>query len=214
MKYSHVIFDLDGTLVDSASEIHEAAAEVCREHELIIPSLDYIRSMSGSPPSLFFLDHGCVDSDVQELVVQFRSYLATHAGDPSCVFDSVVPLLSWLKQRSIRISLATTKPTSLAAVLLNRYGLARFFCHIQGTDASMKPKPHPDILNACLEGGRCGSAVMIGDTIFDVEAARNAAIDSIAVCTGAHDKDQLANSNPTFLLRSLDGIYSVFDNLL
>ena len=55
MKYSHVIFDLDGTLVDSASEIHEAAAEVCREHELLIPSLDYIRSMSGSPPSLFFL---------------------------------------------------------------------------------------------------------------------------------------------------------------
>ena len=214
MKYSHVIFDLDGTLVDSASEIHEAAAEVCREHELIIPSLDYIRSMSGSPPSLFFLDHGCIDGDVQELVNQFRSYLAAHAGDPGCVFDPVVPLLSRLKQHSIRISLATTKPTSLASTLLVRYGLESFFSHIQGTDPPMRHKPHPDILNACLEEARCGSAVMVGDTIFDVEAARNAAIDSIAVCTGAHDKDQLAKSNPTFLLRSLDEIYSIFDNLL
>lgn len=214
MKYSHVIFDLDGTLVDSASEIHEAAAEVCREHELKIPSLDYIRSMSGSPPSLFFLDHGGIDSNVQELVIQFRSYLAAHAGDPGCVFDPVVPLLSKLKQHSIRISLATTKPTSLAATLLVRYGLEPFFSHIQGTDPPMRHKPHPDILNACLEAARCGSAVMVGDTVFDVEAARNAAIDSIAVCTGAHDKDQLSSSGPTYLLRSLDEFYSIFDNLL
>ena len=55
---------------------------------------------------------------------------------------------------------------------------------------------------------------MVGDTIFDVEAARNAAIDSIAVCTGAHNKGQLADSNPTFLLDTLDEIYSIFDGLL
>ena len=86
MKYSHVIFDLDGTLVDSASEIHEAAAEVCREHELIIPSLDYIRSMSGSPPSLFFLTMVVWIVMCKSSLIQFRSYLAAHAGDPRLRF--------------------------------------------------------------------------------------------------------------------------------
>lgn len=50
MKYAHFIFDLDGTLVDSASEIHQAAAAVCSAYSLAIPSLAYIREMTGSPP--------------------------------------------------------------------------------------------------------------------------------------------------------------------
>jgi len=211
MMYSHLIFDLDGTLVDSASEIHEAAVLVCRAHNLSIPSLEYIRTMTGSPPRLFFLDHGCGEADLDERVIEFRSYLAANAGDPACVFPAVVPVLSQLQQQAIRISLATTKPTALATSLLERYGLAHYFAHIQGTDPPLQHKPNPDILHACMEKASPGAVAMVGDTIFDVEAAHNAAIDSIAVSTGAHSEERLAGAQPTFLFRSLDEILGILE---
>ena len=56
MSYHHFIFDLDGTLVDSATEIHLAVTAVCQKHDLPIPTEAYIRRMTGSPPRIFFLD--------------------------------------------------------------------------------------------------------------------------------------------------------------
>jgi phosphoglycolate phosphatase len=203
MKYKHIIFDLDGTLVDSASEIHEAAASVCGAYGFSIPSLDYIRAMTGSPPHLFFLDHGCSEADVDVRVAEFRAHLAVHAGDPGCVFPDVKKVLEYLHQNEIRISLATTKPSQLATSLLERYGLAPFFAHVQGTDPPLQHKPHPDILHVCMKKATPGPVVMVGDTIFDVEAAHNAGIDSIAVSTGAHSPERLTGARPTFLCTSL-----------
>jgi phosphoglycolate phosphatase len=211
MKYSHIIFDLDGTLVDSASEIHEAAVAVCREHALSIPSLEYIRTMTGAPPRLFFLDHGCREANVEARVAEFRAHLAAYAGDPGCVFPSVLPVLEHLHQHSIRISLATTKPSALAANLLERYGLAPYFSHVQGTDPPLQHKPNPDILVACMQRADCDAVVMVGDTIFDVEAAHNACIDSIAVCSGAHSPERLAEAKPTFLFTSLQEIPAILE---
>jgi phosphoglycolate phosphatase len=211
MKYSHIIFDLDGTLVDSVSEIYQAAVAVCSAYDLTIPSLDYIRCMTGAPPRLFFLDHGCGEEDVEVRVAEFRAHLAAHAGNPACVFPDVLPLLKELKQNSALVSLATTKPTKLASTLLERYGLAPFFFHIQGTDPPLQHKPHPDILHACI--GKSGSitAVMVGDTVFDVEAAHNAGIDSVAVCSGAHSPDQLAAAKPTYLIESIQQLKSILE---
>lgn len=211
MKYSHIIFDLDGTLVDSASEIHEAAVAVCREHGLTIPSLDYIRMMTGSPPRLFFLDHGCSEVDAGARVAEFRAHLADHAGDPACVFPAAIPVLKQLHLHSIRISLATTKPSALAASLLGRYGLAPYFSHVQGTDPPLQHKPNPDILQACMQQADVSAVAMVGDTIFDVEAAHNAGIDSIAVCSGAHSSERLAEAKPTFLFASLQEILGILE---
>jgi len=211
MKYAHVIFDLDGTLVDSAAEIHEAAVAVCSAYGLTIPSLAYIRKMTGSPPRLFFQDHGCDEADVEARVAEFRAHLAANAGDPGCVFPAVLPVLQHLQQHSIRISLATTKPSELAATLLARYKLSSYFSHVQGTDPPLEHKPHPDILHACMQNTTDSPVVMVGDTIFDVEAAHNAGIDSIAVSTGAHSPDRLAGAHPTFLCTSLAEIPGILE---
>jgi phosphoglycolate phosphatase len=211
MKYSHIIFDLDGTLVDSSAEIHEAATAVCEANGLSIPSLDYIRTMTGSPPRLFFLDHGCGETEVEDRVAEFRAYLAAHAGDPACVFPDVIPVLAQLQQHDIRVSLATTKPSGLATSLLDRYGLAQFFSHVQGTDPPLQHKPSPDILHACMQLADASAVAMVGDTIFDVEAAHNAGIDSIAVCSGAHSPQRLGKARPTFLFAKLEEITEILE---
>jgi phosphoglycolate phosphatase-like HAD superfamily hydrolase len=200
MKYQHIIFDLDGTLVDSASEIHEAAAHVCREQGLEQPSLRYIREKTGSPPVQFFLDHGCNPADAEQLVASFRQRLADHAGDPECVYPGVLIVLNRINQLGARVSLATTKPTALAALLLERYGLLPYFSHVQGTDPPLKHKPHPDILLACLSHDPALAAVMVGDTVFDMEAASRAGIDAIGISIGAHGRDRLSEAKPAFII--------------
>lgn len=202
MIYSHFIFDLDGTLVDSAAEIHDASCAICSMHRLSMPSIEYIRSMTGAPPGIFFRDHGCKDEDVDRLVFEFREYLAVNAGDPKCVIDGVNQLLDTLKTKDIRISLATTKPSSLASILLDRYQLSGYFSHIQGTEHPLRHKPEPDIINKCLDKAPSLSSVMVGDTTFDIQAAQNASIDSIAVCSGSHAKSILQDASPTLLVDS------------
>ncbi len=211
LKYSHLIFDLDGTLVDSASEIHSAAVHVADLHGIRVPTLDYIRSMTGSPPRIFFIEHGCDESTADQLVSEFRAHLADYAGNPACVFPDVLPLLQWLTDMSVSISLATTKPTELASCLLERYGLARYISHVQGTDPPHQHKPHPDILYACMQRSNASTTAMVGDTIFDVHAAHNAGIDSIAVCTGAHGPEQLADAMPSYLIQQLSQVKPIME---
>jgi phosphoglycolate phosphatase len=209
MLYQHVIFDLDGTLVDSASEIHEAAAFVCNQHGLALPSQDYIRQKTGSPPSEFFLDHGCDPAAADSLVATFRQRLADYAGNPDCVFPEVEKVLAFLHQQGIRISLATTKPSKLAIILLERYGLLTYFSHVQGTDQPLRHKPHPDILNVCLSHAPQLTALMVGDTTFDIEAASHAGIDSVGVTLGAHGASRLSDAQPTHMITGMQELIPI-----
>ena len=200
MGYQHIIFDLDGTLVDSASEIHEAAAHVCKENSLEIPSQEYIRQKTGSPPVQFFVEHGCEHNKAQELVLIFRQRLAERGGNPDCVYADVLQVLGSLHAMGIRISLATTKPSQLASLLLTRYGLSQFFAHVQGTDPPLRHKPHPDIIEACIAHAPDLKAIMVGDTSFDIEAATHAGIASVGVTLGAHGEERLSLSKPTYMI--------------
>lgn len=211
MSYSHIIFDLDGTLVDSVVEIHASAAATCERHGLQQPELAYIQRMTGSPPRLFFIDHGCQDDQVDLLVEEFRQHLGEHAGHPDRVFPGSLPLLMALKDRGIRTSIATTKPTQLAASLLERYGLSPWLDHIQGTDPPLRHKPHPDIILACMNQAPDHQVLMVGDTIFDVQAAQNAEISAAAVCSGAHTREQLQQAAPNHLVDSLTDLFAILE---
>lgn len=209
MVYQHIIFDLDGTLVDSASEIHESVAFVCEQQGLPIPSQEYIRQATGSPPVQFFLDHGCERAHAESLVPIFRQRLADRAGSPDCVYGDVAQVLANLHHRGFRLSLATTKPSQLASLLLARYGLSPFFAHIQGTDPPLRHKPSPDIVKACISYAPDLKAVMVGDTCFDIEAATRAGIDSVGVTAGAHGKEKLSQSGPTFIINRMNELMPV-----
>jgi len=209
MVYQHIIFDLDGTLVDSASEIHESAAYVCAEHGLQVPSQEYIRRATGSPPVQFFLDHGCEPVQAEALVTIFRQRLAERAGSPDCVYGDVPNVLALACQHGMRVSLATTKPSKLASLLLTRYGLSPFFAHVQGTDPPLRHKPHPDIIQACMSHAPDLKAVMVGDTSFDIEAATLAGIDSVGITVGAHGMEKLVQSEPSFIINRMNELLPV-----
>ena len=130
IKYDHILFVLDGTLVDSTYEIFKAVKSTCKKNDLKIPNLDYFKSRVGMHPDIFFRDHGANDN-IDFLVQEFREILFHEAGDKSLVFEGVFDLLQIIKNNKSRISLATTKPTFLAKKLIPKYGLKEFFSYIQ-----------------------------------------------------------------------------------
>lgn len=211
MAYRHAIFDLDGTLVDSAKEIHDAACYVCEEFRLVSPSFEYIKSTTGQHPSKFFSDHGAKGENLlQDCVQRFRAHLLSNAGDPSLVLPGVVSLLEELARQNVFVSCATTKPTALAETLIGRYCLRQYFAHVQGTDVPMRSKPAPDVVLACLEKGHGLSALMVGDTVLDIQAARAAEIDSAAVATGADTLETLSEAGPTYLFPCISHVAKLF----
>ena len=208
INYNHYLFDLDGTLVDSIHEIFNAAKTICQKNNLIIPTFEYFKTRVGIHPDIFFKDHGAM-GNIDTVVSQFREILFNEAGDNSLVFEGVHEFLQLIKNNNKRISLATTKPTFLAKKLIPRYGLGNYFDHIQGTEKNIRPKPYPDMINKCLSFSECHRAVMIGDTASDMLAAQAAGIDSIGVCTGAHNRNKLENSPAKIVVNDLIELMSL-----
>lgn len=209
--YKHAIFDLDGTLVDSSTEIYAAVKVACSEHGLQLPCLDYIRASIGLHPSKFFADHGASDQEtITNCVSFFRRQLFQNAGDPCLVMPGVSSLLESLAHEGVVMSCATTKPTVLALELMGRYGLKEYFQHIQGTDPPMCCKPAPHVVEACLHRAGGLPAVMIGDTVLDIQAARSAGVDSAAVAAGADTVEKLKQEKPTYLFSTISHVRRLF----
>lgn len=202
LDFDHFIFDLDGTIVNSINEIYSAAIKTCKNNNLSIPTLEYLKKKIGIHPNIFFADHGAT-SNLEILVKEFREILYKEAGDPTLVFDGAKILLDLLYKKNKQISLATTKPTILAKTLIERYGVSKYFSFIQGTEEGINPKPAPDMIFKCLSNNNKYSAVMIGDTVSDIKAAQAAGIEAIGVTTGACNKDDLSKSDAIMVVDNL-----------
>ena len=209
LNYDHYLFDLDGTLVNSTCEIFSAAKKTCQNNNLNVPSFEYFKKKVGVHPDIFFLDHGATNN-IDGLVDEFRNILFKEAGDPKLVFKGAAELLQLLYKKNKRISLATTKPTFLARTLIKRYGIDHYFSFVQGTEKNIRPKPKPDMIFKCLSKNSELSSVMIGDTISDILAAKNADIDSIGVTTGACNKKELSNTCAIMVVDDLSSLIKFF----
>ena len=198
-----IIFDLDGTLVDSTEDIVRAFAHSLAQFDIDHVETDAIRQLIGKPLNQAF--HSLLPeryhSLVPRCVEQFRAYYFEHCLDHSRPFPGVPELLNDLKTRGFTLAVATTKRGFMAKKVVEGLGLTDFFELVQGTD-ELPAKPDPAILfHVCQQLNRpTQEAMMVGDTDNDVLAAKRAGMASCAVCWGAWSKDRLHELQPDWLL--------------
>ena len=194
-----VVFDLDGTLVDSAGDIEFAANHVRRLRGLSEFRREEILPLIGRPAGDLFLD---AREDGPSMVADFREVLAEVTGTYSWVYPCVLELLTQLRDQGWELAVASNKPSYLAQIVLDRMDLGGFFTNVQGSENS-PPKPDPAIVRAALGLQPWRVAHLVGDTPQDIIAGRSAGIGTIAVSTGGHSRAALKEHHPDLIVDSL-----------
>jgi phosphoglycolate phosphatase len=197
MKYSLIVFDWDGTLIDSAGTIVHCIQEAARELGLEVPDRERASHVIGLGlhDSLRFAVPGLPAERYQEFALCYRKHFGARR-DSMMLFPGIVELLAQLsKQR--RLAIATGKGRQGLDRALEAENLGRFFSGSRCADET-NPKPHPAMLLELMEQFSADKAktLMIGDTSHDLEMARAAGVDALAVTYGAHPEHGLRACGP------------------
>lgn len=203
-RFPTYLFDIDGTLLDSAADICGAATEVLAA----VPgarcvSEAFLRSFIGR--HLFDLFHevvpDCTAELAENLLQQYRGVYRARRHASTRVYPGVEQGLA--KLGGLKAT-ATTKSSETARSVLSQFGLREYFDHVQGTDG-FPSKPAPDVIHASLEAlGTCPEdCLLVGDSAADMEAGKRAGIKTCAVRYGYGEAAELEKHSPDYWINDL-----------
>jgi phosphoglycolate phosphatase len=187
-----VVFDLDGTLVDSAPDLVVTLNVIFARIGLPPVPYDAARNMVGGGARAMITRGLAAEgqalgpAEVDRLVSDFIDYYAAHIADHSRPFPGLDAALDELAARGCRFAVCTNKLEWLAVRLLDAFALSKRFVAVCGADTFGLRKPDPELLRRTLArfGGSPDGAVMVGDSLNDIATARAAAIPVVAVDYG------------------------------
>jgi phosphoglycolate phosphatase len=187
-----VVFDLDGTLVDTAPDLINALNFVLGREGLPPVPLHSARNMIGAGArklierGLELEGRSASLEDITRLTRDFIDHYAAHIADQSRPFEGLESALDDLEAAGYRFAVCTNKLEWLSKLLLDQIGLTARFAAICGADTFGVSKPHPAILQQTVlrAGGQLSSAIMVGDAGPDIGVARRAGIPVIGVAFG------------------------------
>jgi len=195
-----LVFDWDGTLMDSQQEIISCFQWATRDLEMQQPSAEAIRNIIGlgMKEAITSLMPELVTQEQQaELVERYRHYYFSPEKPPSELFDGVFDMLKSLQEQDYFLAVATGKGRRGLDGVLQNTGLDEVFHYSRCVDEAYS-KPHPQMLEDVMDylGASTDETLMIGDTEYDLLMAENANVASVAVGCGAHEKSRLLMHNP------------------
>jgi len=203
--YSLVVFDWDGTLMDSTHSIVAAIQGACRDLELPVPSASAASWVIGL--SLESALRRAVPELTQAMVPRFLERYRIHylLRDPELrLFDGAPQLLQDLAARNVRMAVATGKSRVGLDRALAATGLRQTFAATRTADETFS-KPHPAMLHELMEelGVAPEDVIMVGDTSHDLQMAANAGVHGLGVTYGAHTPAELLGCEPQGLVDSV-----------
>ena len=212
VPYRLLVFDWDGTLMDSRDKIVNCFIGAAREYHIAPPDPDQVAQLIGL--SIFESFSILYPQNPPELSTRlvniYGEYWRVRDKTPMVLFDGVRKGLGRLGQAGYLLSIATGKSENGLQKVLQETGLAGCFVYTQCGDQS-QPKPHPEMLQKTLAytGIASHEAVMIGDTTFDLEMAASAGMDGWGVTYGSHSRKQLEGLSILELANSFSDIVEV-----
>lgn len=203
--FTNIIFDLDGTLVDSKRDI--AGAQLWVLHQLGVDSykLEDIFPLIGKPLAETFtkLLPAELHHRIAEAAELYKTYYPPRALETTTLFPNVRETLDAIRAKGIRLATATTKLTPGTQRVLAHFGVDGYFDQIQGSD-NIPFKPDPFIINKILEdqSWERPETLMVGDTDNDIHAGKRAGITTCGVTYGSLSKIQMLQLTPDFVIDS------------
>ena len=197
-----ILFDLDGTLVDTAPDLMRAHNHVMKKFGYPTKSTEEIRNLVGQGAGAMLgrsiwgqakKEFGRVQDDKikKEMVKDFVDFYGENIVNESTLIAGVKEFLIWCKKRKISMGVCTNKQEHLSIDLLKKIGIYDFFEYVAGHNTFEYCKPDPRHLTSVIEilGGEISKTLMIGDSETDANAAKNAGIPLILLEDGYTEKN-------------------------
>ena len=207
------IFDLDGTLLDSASQIVPAVIETRLFFKMPILGEEEVYRLIGRPAIELFKNNDSTEPINTAVLDYFRKILEEKYMNKNKIYPFSENLIEKLIKNEYPIGIATSKPTYLAVKAINNSILNKYSLVIQGTD-DFPPKPNPDVVLKCIQSLKTNRNFMVGDRIEDMIAGKLAGCITIGLVQGSHDMNSLTGAGADFVFSGIGELNSELNHVL
>ena len=216
--YEAVIFDLDGTLLDTLDDLWDSVNAALEKYGLPLRTREEVRWFVGNGiAKLIERATGEVEKEVYEGVfAEFKRRYAEHCEDKTKPYEGIMPLLARLKEQGIKTAVVSNKADFALKKLAQSYFDGLLLEAVgENEEAGIRKKPAPDSVLAVMQSMGVGtrSTVYIGDSDVDLQTAKNAGVDCIAVTWGFRDRAFLIEHGATVLVDTATELERVLSGL-
>ena len=218
MSYSVVLFDLDGTLLDTLEDLHAAVNFVLEKYGLPARSLEEVKAFIGN--GIVKLMERSVGAGMRsrvnmaDVVADFKAYYGAHSREKTKPYEKVIELLADLKRKGKKVGVVSNK-THFATVDLCEYYFGDLVDVAVGEneEGGVRKKPAPDSIFAVMESfsAKASDVVYVGDSEVDIQTAENAGVACVSVCWGMKTREFLVENGATVLVDSVEQLAKMLD---
>ena len=214
MKYTTVLFDLDGTLVDSGIGVTNSVAYAMQKFGMTPPPRQELFKFIGPPLVQSFKEFCGFDDEKTTLAIKYYREYYSEKGILECtMYDGVLELLESLKQKGYKIALATSKPEIYATRVVENKGIMPYLDYLGAATTDEKTRATKEAvieytLSMCDEKDR-RKILMVGDRYFDINGAKAYGLDSVGVTFGYGDRQELLEAGANYIVDSMQELDSL-----
>ncbi|MBP3324260.1 MAG: HAD family hydrolase [Clostridia bacterium] len=203
MKYTTVLFDLDGTLTDPGEGITNSVMHSLKYYGIEETDRAKLYKFIGPPLwESYEVFYGFSHEKAIEAVEHYREYYRVKGIYENLLYDGVKDMLAALYNKGVKILVATSKPETFAKIILDYFDIAKYFTFIGGAAMDGSRVNKDDVIRYTLEMAEVTdvkSCVMVGDRLHDILGAKAHSMDSIGVLYGYGSLDELKNAGADFI---------------
>ncbi|MCR4925798.1 MAG: HAD hydrolase-like protein [Clostridiales bacterium] len=206
-KYSAVLFDFDGTLIDSSKGIFKSVLYALESFGIKETDMTRLNYFIGPPLWDSFMHQYSVDSvTADKMVEKFREDYHTSGVHISEMYDGIPEILKLLKSNGIKVGIASSKPFDFIKMILKQYDIADYFDDLVGVDFNNKQADKKFIIQNAVSAlglNMDDGILMVGDRHFDITGACENTIDSVGVLYGFGTRQELEKAGATYIIEHI-----------
>jgi pyrophosphatase PpaX len=214
VRQTTLLFDLDGTLVDSIGLIVGSMRHAFRGRERVPTDKEWT-SRIGTPLRACFGDWAADDADLELLIQGYREFQLANHDRLMTAYDGVAETLALLRARGHRMALVTSKSEELAIRALRHTGLDPYIEEIVGLEACTRHKPDPEPVEVALRrmGANPSEAIFLGDSPYDILSGNAAGVHTIAALWGPFSRAELELASPGDFIERIGDLPGLLERL-